>query len=68
VGLALGFDSAHFAYASVKVLTSRLDRLGLLEPALHSVRKRLGAAAGGKDVENLLGFDPLAALRALLRR
>ena len=68
VGFALTFDTARFAYASLKVVTSRLDPLGLVEPMLHAARKRLGAAAGNKDVESVLGFDPLAALRALLKR
>jgi len=68
VGLALGFDTARFAYSSVRLLTSRLDPFGILEPALHAARRRLGTAAGSKDVEQVLGFDPLAALRALLKR
>ena len=68
VGLALGVDRARFAYSSVKVLTTRIDAFGLLEPTLHAARKRLGTVAGSKDLENVLGFDPIAALRALLRR
>jgi hypothetical protein len=68
LGLALGYDSARFAYEGIKLLTSRFDPFGLLEPALRSARKRLGTVAGNKDVENVLGFDPLAALRALLKR
>lgn len=68
VGLALGYDGARFAFTSLRALTSRVDPFGLLEPMLHGARKRLGAAAGNKDVENVLGFDPLAALRALLQR
>jgi hypothetical protein len=31
-------------------------------------RERLGSAAGDRDVSHTLGFDPLAVLRALLRR
>jgi hypothetical protein len=68
VGLALGFDGARFAYEAVKVLTTRVDRFGLIDPTVASVRKRLGAVAGNKDIQNVLGFDPIAALRALLRR
>ncbi len=68
VGLALGFDGARFAFSAMKVLTSRIDPFGVLEPALHAARKLLGTVAGNKDVESVLGFDPLAALRALLRR
>ena len=68
VGLALGFDGARYAFQSIKGVTSRIDPFGLLEPALRAIRKRLGAVAGDKDVEHVLGFDPIAALRALLRR
>jgi hypothetical protein len=31
-------------------------------------RKRIGTVVGDKDVARTLGFDPLAVLRALLRR
>jgi hypothetical protein len=68
VGLALGFDGARYALEGLRVVTRRIDVFGLWEPALHSIRKRLGAAAGDKDVEHVLGFDPIAALRSLLRR
>jgi hypothetical protein len=68
VGLALGFDGARFVYSSLHVLTSRIDPFGLLEPSLVALRKRIGRVAGNKDIENVLGFDPLEALRALLRR
>jgi hypothetical protein len=68
LGLALGYDGARFAYEALRGVTKRLDVLGVLDPTLRAVRKRLGAAAGNKDVENVLGFDPLAALRALLKR
>jgi hypothetical protein len=71
VGLALGYDGARYAYEAVRMLSTRIDaRLtrGLLDPALVAVRKRLGTVAGNKDIENVLGFDPVAALRALLRR
>jgi hypothetical protein len=68
VGLALGFDSARYALEGIKIITRRLDPFGLLDPMMLAIRKRLGAAAGDKDVEHVLGFDPIAALRALLRR
>jgi len=68
IGLALGFDGARLVYSTVRGLTGRIDALGLLEPALLRARRRLGAAAGSRDVETVLGFDPLAALRALLKR
>jgi hypothetical protein len=68
VGLALGFDGARFVYSNLHTLTSRIDPFGLLEPSLVALRKRIGRVAGNKDIENVLGFDPLAALRALIRR
>jgi len=68
LGLALGYDGARLAYTSVRGLTKRIDVLGVFEPALRAARKRLGTATGKKDMEKVLGFDPLAALRALLQR
>ncbi len=68
VGLALGFDTARFVFESAKVVTSRLDPFAMLEPAIHSARKRLGKAAGSRDLETVLGFDPIAVLRELLKR
>jgi hypothetical protein len=68
IGLAVGFDGARYAAHSLKVITSRIDAFGLLEPALQAARKRIGSAAGDKDVGQTLGFDPMAILRALLER
>jgi hypothetical protein len=68
VRLAVGLDGARFAFESFRLVTSRVDAFGLLEPALRRVRKRLGPIAGDKDMEHVLGFDLMAALRALLKR
>jgi hypothetical protein len=68
VGIALGADGARYALEHMKVVTSRIDPFGFLDPALSSLRARLGSAAGNKDVPRALGFDPMAALRALLKR
>jgi hypothetical protein len=68
VGLALGADGARFAFEHVRIITNRLDPFGFLDPVLRGVRARLGSAAGDKDVAGTLGFDPMAALRALLKR
>jgi hypothetical protein len=68
VGLALGADGARFAFEHVRVITNKLDPFGFMDPVLRGVRGRLGAAAGDKDVTGTLGFDPMAALRALLKR
>ena len=40
----------------------------MLEPFMAIARKRLGSAVGDRDVSHTLGFDPMAALRALLKR
>jgi hypothetical protein len=68
VRLALGADGARFAFESFRALAGRADALRRLEPLMARARKRLGSAAGHRDVSQTLGFDPLAALRALLRR
>lgn len=68
VGVALGVDSARYAFDSMKVVTTRVDPFGFLDPLLRAVRLRLGAASGGRDLTVVLGFDPLAALRSLLSR
>jgi hypothetical protein len=68
VGLALGFDGARYAAHGLRVLSDRFDPFGLLEPLLERARERLRAAAGDKDITRILGFDPMAILRALLKR
>lgn len=68
VGLALGVDGARYAFDNLKVVTSRLDPFGFMDPFLRSVRGGVGRVVGDKDVPSVLGFDPLAALRALLSR
>ncbi len=68
VGLALGVDGARFAFENLRIVTNRIDPFGFLDPVLRGVRARLGSAAGDKDVSGTLGFDPMAALRALLKR
>lgn len=67
VGLALGLDGARYAAANLQVLTRGIDPLAFMHPVLSRVRARVGEATG-KDVSGALGFDPLAALRALLKR
>ena len=67
VGVGLGFDSTRYALQHLKVLTGRIPPFAALGPMLETARARL-ARSTGKDVGGLLGFDPLAALRALLRR
>jgi hypothetical protein len=68
VGLALSADGARYAFDHLRIITNRLDPFGFMDPILRGVRARLGSAAGDKDVSGTLGFDPMAALRALLKR
>ncbi|WP_394834028.1 hypothetical protein LVJ94_46740 [Pendulispora rubella] len=67
VGLALGVDVSRYALEGLRNFT---QRIGWFDPVVQSLRKRLGSAATGADVtvSGTLGFDPMAALRALLRR
>ena len=67
VGLALGFDGARYALQGLKLLTGRIAPLAAIGPMLDAARASV-AKRTGKDVGALLGFDPLAALRALLQR
>jgi hypothetical protein len=67
VGLALGFDGARYALQGLKLLTGRIAPFAAIGPMLDAARARV-ASRTGKDVGALLGFDPLAALRALLQR
>ena len=68
IRLALGADGARFAFESFRTLVGRTDALRRLEPYMATAKKRLVAAAGDRDVARVLGFDPLEALRLLLRR
>jgi hypothetical protein len=67
VGVALGFDGARYAFEGLRLLTGRIAPIAALGPMLDSARTQL-AKRTGKDVGGLLGFDPMAALRALLQR
>jgi hypothetical protein len=68
IAVALGFDAMRVVAENVRTIVGRVDPFGLVEPALASLRSRFGTMSKGDDVEQVLGFDPLAALRALLRR
>ncbi|MCW5834021.1 MAG: hypothetical protein KIS78_16595 [Labilithrix sp.] len=68
IRLALGADGARFAFESFRAIAGQSQTLRRLEPLMAHARRRLGDADGDRDVSSTLGFDPLAALRALLRR
>jgi hypothetical protein len=67
VGLAIGFDGARYALRGLIALTGRMAPFAAMGPVVDAARARI-AKLTGKDVGALLGFDPLAALRALLER
>ncbi len=67
VGVALGFDSARYAWTTLRAIAPALGPLAILEPALASLRKR-ASVISDTDIASVLGFSPLAVLRALLRR
>jgi len=67
VGIGLGVDGARYAIQSLKVLTGRIFPAGALGPVLDATRAGI-ARVTGRDIGALLGFDPLAVLRALLER
>lgn len=67
VGVAIGFDGAHYALRGLRALTGRIAPLAAMGPLISAARARV-AHVTGKDVTALLGFDPLAALRQLLQR
>lgn len=68
IRIALGADGARFAFDSVRSLFGRSEVFRLFEPYAETVWKRVGSVASEHDVSRVLGFDPLEALRALLRR
>jgi hypothetical protein len=67
VGVGLGVDGVRYAMQSLRVLTERIVPVALLGPVASAARSRV-AKATGKDIGAMLGFDPLAVLRALLER
>ena len=68
VRLALGLDGARYAFEGMRAVTGRIEALRALDPIFAGVRKRIGDVVGDRDVSQVLGFDPMAALRALLAR
>lgn len=67
VGVGLGVDGVRYAVQGLRALTGRIVPFSLLGPWVDAARERVSKATG-KDVGAMLGFDPLAVLRALLER
>lgn len=68
IGLALGADGARFAFESFRTIVGQSDAFHALEPLVARARKKAHVIVGDRDLTSTLGFDPLAVLRALLRR
>jgi hypothetical protein len=68
IGLALGADGARYAVESFRLFAGQSSAFRTFEPFVTRTRRALGEAVGEGDVTSALGFDPLAVLRALLRR
>ncbi len=64
IGVALGFDSARYAFETLRNVAPAVAPLSVFEPAMHALRKRVGEASD-KDIASVLGFSPLEVLRAL---
>jgi hypothetical protein len=64
IALALGVDGARFAAEKI----GKLPAVRRFEPLFALVRDTIGDAAGDSDLAQVLGFDPLEALRTLLSR
>ncbi|MGH7439940.1 MAG: hypothetical protein ACRENE_29985 [Polyangiaceae bacterium] len=67
VGIGIGVDASRYAFQGLRILTERIGPLAALGPLVGAARSRV-ATLTGKDVGGLLGFDPMAVLRALLER
>lgn len=67
VAIGLGVDGVRYAMHGLKVLTGRMFPAGAVSPLLDVTRAGI-AKVTGRDIGKLLGFDPLAMLRALLER
>jgi hypothetical protein len=67
VGMGLGFDGVRYALRGLIAMTGRLPPVAAIGPLVDAARARI-AKITGKDIGGLLGFDPMATLRALLER
>jgi hypothetical protein len=65
MALPLGLDAGRAALRALRAVAARIDRTGMLDPALAMVRD---VAFAGREFEDVLGFEPLEILRRLLSR
>lgn len=65
VAVPIGLDVGRAAWRALRTVATRIDPIGVIEPALSIVRE---ATLAGRPLEQALGFDPLEILRRLLSR
>lgn len=65
MALPLGVDVGRAAFNALRGVASRFDATGILTPAFDAIRD---VALGERQIEDVLGFNPLGVLRALLSR
>lgn len=68
VALGLAADVARVLFAPASRVLPKVDPTGLSAPAVRGIGSAVGKMLGVGKVEGGLGFDPLEALRLVLRR
>lgn len=65
MAVPLGLDAGRAAFIALREVAGRLDPYGVLNPAIDAIRE---VASGNRDLEGVLGYNPLELLRRLLAR
>lgn len=65
LAIPLGVDAGRAAWGALRVVAERMDKVGVVAPALAALRE---LTSGGRDVKDVFGFHPLELLRKLLSR
>jgi hypothetical protein len=65
MAVPLGLDAGRAAFSALRDVAARIDPAGVLAPAFNALRD---VAVGNRQLDELLGFNPLELLRVLLSR
>jgi hypothetical protein len=65
MAVPLGLDAGRAAFEAIRGVMTRFDAAGVLTPAFNTLRD---VAVGDRQMDDVLGFDPLTILRKLLAR
>ncbi len=65
MAVPLGLDAGRAAFQALRSVVTRIDTMGVLDPAFALVRD---VALGTRGADTMRGFDPLEILRKLLTR